>query len=100
MDSFDLLCTAFMRTNLNVLLGGIIDDLSINNSDDNDDDDDGTITLYAPTNYGMEIAGLNAGVILTMDATKLADILKTHITKGSVTVVELVCDAFQGVSTM
>jgi len=84
MGNFSLLCEAFEKAGLSRLLGGI--DVQVENE---------IITLYAPINTGMIAAGYTSESIASMSTSKLEDMLKFHITRGSVTAVQLVCGDHQ-----
>merc|ERR1712238_137325 len=81
MENFNTLCNAIQRAGLDTLLGGM-----------STAPDEGVITLFAPTNSGMEDAGLTEASIETMDRTKLITILKNHMMVGEVMAEDLICD--------
>merc|ERR1712194_467345 len=81
MENFNTLCNAIQRAGLDTLLGGM-----------STAPDEGLITLFAPTNSGMEDAGLTEASIETMDRTKLITILKNHMMVGEVMAEDLICD--------
>jgi hypothetical protein len=80
VNNFSNFCAMVNRAGLQDMFGGI----------------DGTtqfITLFAPTNKGCKIGGLNVNDINSMDKDLLKDIVMTHATAGSVLAEQLQCGA-------
>jgi len=79
---YDLACQAFIKAGLSELLGGIIVAA-----------EDSIITVYVPTNDGMEAAGYTSSYIdYISGAHELETIMTSHIIRGSLTVDQLVCN--------
>jgi len=92
MDHFNILCNAIQRVGLDTVVGGMTTSNTTTDTD-NDNEDDSLITLFAPTDAGMEDAGLTLVTIEVMDETKLLQILQNHILRGTYRTDELLCDA-------
>ena len=85
----NILCNAIQRAGLDTLLGGLSTSTLLGGL--STAPDESLITLFAPTNAGMEDSGLTEKTIEVMDRTKLITILKNHIIVGDIMAEELVC---------
>lgn len=81
MGNFSLVCSAIGKSNLNAIFGGISADT--------------ILTMYAPINEAMEKCGMNETMIDSINASKLRDFIKAHVTAGAIQYNDMVCGTQQ-----